>query len=88
MMLSKEKTPVLAGVIPVFEVFLTKLEKLAVAKFHLKPWIDEGLKWAIKYYCRFDLTNAHVIAMCKSSFTSKSTLKYYLLVINPSILFL
>lgn len=57
----------LAGVLPAFEVFLTKWEKLATVKPWLKPYIDEGLSWAYKYYQRMDLTKAYVIAMCKSS---------------------
>jgi hypothetical protein len=68
MVLSNDQTPVLAGVIPAFEIFLTKWEKLAVAKPHLKPWIDEGLLWATKYYRRFDSCDAYVIAMCKFFF--------------------
>ena len=71
MMLSNDQTPVLAGVIPAFEIFLTDWEKLAVTKPWLKPWIDVGLAWAIKYYRRFDWTDAYVIAMCKFRFTSK-----------------
>jgi hypothetical protein len=78
MMLAKDETPVLAGVIPAFEIFLTKWEKLAVKKPHLKPWIDEGLVWATKYYRRLDSSDAYVIAMCKFRFTSKEyTLNYY-----------
>jgi hypothetical protein len=64
-MLAKEQTPVLAGVIPVFEIFMTKWEVLASKKPWLKPFINEGLKWAEKYYIRSDLTNAYVIAMCE-----------------------
>jgi hypothetical protein len=88
MMLSGDKTPVLAGVIPAFEIFLSKWEKLAVAKPRLKPWIDEGLKWTTKYYRRLDSSDAYVIAMCKFYFISEFTLlKYSYLVINPSIRF-
>lgn len=84
MMLLKEQTPVLAGVIPAFEIFLTKWEKLAVSK----PWIDEGLKWVTKYYCRLDSSDAYVIVMCKFHFTLKEyTLNNSWLVINPSIHF-
>jgi len=76
MMLSKDHTPVLAGVIPAFEIFLTKWEKLALAKPWLKDWIDVGLSWATKYYRRFDSSDAYIIAMCKFCFTSKEyTLK-------------
>jgi hypothetical protein len=63
MVLSNDKTPVLAGVIPTFEIFLSKWEKLAKNKPHLKPWI-EGLIWATKYYRRLDSSNAYIIAMC------------------------
>lgn len=64
-MLAGEKMPVLAGVIPVFEVFMTKWEGLMKKKPVLKPFIEEGLKWAKKYYIRMDNTNAYVIGMCK-----------------------
>lgn len=68
-MLSKDETPVLAGVIPAFEIFLTKWDTLAVAKPWLKPWIDVGLSWITKYYQRLDLTDAYVVAMCRFYFT-------------------
>ena len=64
MMLSNEMTPVLAGVIPAFEIFLTKMEKLAEAKPHLNSFITEGLSFAYKYYKRMDNTIAYIIAMC------------------------
>ena len=64
-MLSKDKTPVLAGVIPVFEIFMTKRETLAAKRVWLKPFIDEELKWAKKYYVCLDNTTAYIVAMCK-----------------------
>jgi hypothetical protein len=67
-MLSKEETPVLAGVIPAFEIFLSQWEKLAVKKPRLKPWIEVGLLWVTKYYKRLDLSDAYVVAMCKFKF--------------------
>lgn len=67
--LSKEETPVLAGVILAFEIFLTKWDQLARKKPWLKPLINEGLIWATKYYQRLDLSNVYVIAMCKFHFT-------------------
>jgi hypothetical protein len=70
-MLSKEKTPVLAGVIPVFEIFMSKWETLAEKRLWLKPFIDEGLKWAEKYYIRMDKTTAYVVAMCKYGIVCK-----------------
>lgn len=63
MMLSKEDTPVLAGTIPAFEIFLTKMEKLAETKSHLKPYIDKGLSFAYDYYKRMDGTIAMILAM-------------------------
>jgi hypothetical protein len=62
MMLSGEATPVLA--IPAFEIFLTKMEKLAETKPHLDSCIKEGLSFAYGYYKPMDNTNAYIIAMC------------------------
>ena len=64
-MLAGEKMPVLAGVIPVFEVFMTEWESLIKKKPALKPYIEEGLKWAQKYYIRMDHTDAYIIGMCE-----------------------
>ena len=64
--MSREKTPVLSGSIPAFEVFMATWEKLAERNEHLKPWIDIGLEWATKYYKQMDHTNAYIISMCKS----------------------
>jgi hypothetical protein len=63
-MLSKEETPVLAGTIPAFEIFLTKLETLAEVKPWLQGCIEEGLRFARKYYQAMDDTGAYVVAMC------------------------
>lgn len=63
-LLSGEQTPLLAGVIPVFEVFLTGWEKLAQKKKHLAPFIQCGLDRAREYYSRLDKSNAYVVAMC------------------------
>ena len=71
MMLSKDETPVLAGIIPVFEIFLTKWDKFAVEKLQVKHWIEEGLKWAKMYYRMMDSSDAYVVAMCKFIYTSK-----------------
>lgn len=73
-MLSKEETPVLAGAIPAFEIFLTKMEQLAELKPHLKPFIKEGLSFAYKYYKRMDGTSAYIIAMCTFFFLVKTLL--------------
>jgi hypothetical protein len=64
-MLAGEEMPVLAGVIPVFETFMTKWETLLKKKKSLKPYIEEGLKWAKKYYVRMDNTDAYIVGMCE-----------------------
>ena len=86
-MLSKDKTPVLAGVIPVFEIFMTKWETLAAKRVWLKPFIDEGLRWAKKYYVRLDNTTAYIVAMCKCISIMRTSLiiNFSFLVVNPSI---
>jgi hypothetical protein len=66
--ISNDKTPVLAGVIPAFEIFLSKWNRLIVAKPRLKPWIDVGLSWFTKYYWHLDFSDAYIIAMCKFCF--------------------
>lgn len=63
-LLSGEQTPLLAGVIPVFEIFLTRWEKIAEKKKHLAPYIQPGLDRAKEYYGRMDKSNAYVVAMC------------------------
>jgi hypothetical protein len=73
MMLAKDSTPVLAGVIPMVEIFMSKWETLAEKKAWLKPFIDEGLKWAKKYYIRLDNTTAYVVAMCKCHYSQCGT---------------
>lgn len=83
MIFSKEATPVLAGAIPAFEIFLTKMEKLAETKANLNPFITEGLKFAYSYYNRMDNTSAYIVAMCKSFFPimepPQHTNKYFLI---------
>jgi hypothetical protein len=63
--MSKEKTPVLAGVIPTFERFMTAWESLARINPHLRDAINLGLSFARKYYVRMDETKAYIIAMCE-----------------------
>ncbi|KAF8805312.1 hypothetical protein BYT27DRAFT_7105218, partial [Phlegmacium glaucopus] len=62
--LSGEKTPLLAGIIPVFEVFITGWEKLSTKWKHLACFIQPGLDRAYKYYSRTDNMNAYVVGMC------------------------
>ena len=63
--MSKEKTPVLAGVIPTFERFMTSWESLAEKNIHLRDAINLGLSFATKYYDKMDATKAYIIAMCE-----------------------
>lgn len=84
--MSGEKTPLLAGVIPVFEIFITGWEKLKVKRPHLAPFIQPGLDSAEKYYSKTDLTKAYIIGMCTSfiQFSSFSLTDNFS-VVNPSI---
>ena len=63
-MLSGEDTPLLAGVIPVFEAFITGWEKLIENHAHLAPYIQPGLDRLNQYYSKTDNTRAYVIGMC------------------------
>jgi hypothetical protein len=65
--MSKEKTPVLAGAVPSLERFMSNWERLAAIpdNKHLAPAIERGLSFAKKYYKRMDDTDAYVIAMCE-----------------------
>lgn len=44
---------------------MSKWEMFANKRPWLKQFVDEGLKWAMKYYNRLDKTTAYVVAMCK-----------------------
>ena len=84
--MSAEYTPVLSGTIPSIEMFMSLWEALRQRHAHLKPWVDEGISWAKKYYCHMDSSKAYAIAMCTCFIIFvKICLKYYLLVINPTI---
>jgi hypothetical protein len=63
--MSKEKMPVLAGVIPTFEHFMTAWEQLSDKNPHLRVAINRGLLFANKYYKKMDETKAYILAMCK-----------------------
>ena len=70
-MLAKDKTPILAGVIPVFETFMAKWDILAEKRPWLKPFINEGIYWAEKYYVRLDDSMAYAIALCECGIVLK-----------------
>jgi hypothetical protein len=84
--LSGDQTPLLAGVIPVFEIFISGWEKLKKKRVHLAPFIQPGLDSACDYYSRTDFSKAYIIAMCTSPklFLSLSPTDN-ISVINPSI---
>ena len=67
--MSAENTPILAGSIPAFELFIsswksmladTNLQNENIAKF-----IQPGLDIATNYYNKMGDTDAYIIAMCK-----------------------
>ena len=62
--MSGESTPILAGAMPAFEVFMTQWEQLGKQP-HLERLIKPGLDWACRYYAQMDRTQAYTIAMCK-----------------------
>jgi hypothetical protein len=88
--MSVEKMPVLAGTIPAFELFMTQWETLGSKHPRLKPFIDIGLEWAMKYYSRMDRTQAYIIAMSTHLLFSCSILNSKpdcVLVLNPCVRF-
>lgn len=66
--MSKERTPVLSGAIPAFEMFMTAWEQLGTAHPRLARWTDIGIDWATTYYKKMDDSPAYVIAMCELRF--------------------
>jgi hypothetical protein len=61
--MSGERTPILSGAIPAFEMFMSRWENLIQDHPRLKPLIKPGLDWAYMYYGRMDRTRAYIIAM-------------------------
>jgi hypothetical protein len=61
--MSAEKTPILSGAIPCFEMFMTAWEDLGIDYPHVLKWTSVGIKWAVKYYTKMDDTRAYVVAM-------------------------
>ena len=66
--MSGGSTPILLGVIPSFEEFMTRWETLTEHP-RLKALIKPGLDLAYKYYSQMDNTKVYVISMCKPSFS-------------------
>jgi hypothetical protein len=53
----------LAGVLPSFEMLMSRWEKLAKDVPTLKKYINPGLKKSYEYYNRMDETNGYIFAM-------------------------
>jgi len=86
--MSKERSPVLSGAIPAFEMFMTAWEQLGRDHPRLSQWTDIGIQWATTYYKKMDDSSAYVIAMCELTFGFiHHLLTFYLTwpVLNPSI---
>jgi hypothetical protein len=66
--MSSERTPILSGAIPAFEMFMTTWEKIIREHPRLKKYVEPGLEWAYRYYRRMDRPRAYVIAMGKHIF--------------------
>lgn len=84
---SGDKLPRLGLSVPYFELFMTGWEGLRDSQVRLKPWLNIGLKWALKYYSRMDDTTAHVIAMRTLSYHifKNTNLANFSTVVEPSI---
>ena len=65
--MSNERTPILAGAIPSFEMFMSRWEKLVAEHPHLAPLVEPGLNLTYNYYGRMDRTRAYIVAMRKWS---------------------
>ena len=78
------ESPILAGVVPCFEMFMSKWEILAEVNHNLVLWINTGLDWATRYYSRMDNTSAYIISM-GMSLAILIIMNVLLEVLNPSI---
>jgi hypothetical protein len=69
--MSTENTPILAGTIPAFELFVSSWESMVadpdLQAENVAQFIQPGLAIATKYYDKFGDTDAYIIAMCKQS---------------------
>ena len=66
--MSKERTPILSGAIPTFEMFMTAWEQLGRDHPCLSQWTDISIEWATTYYKKMDDSSAYVITMCELKF--------------------
>ncbi|KAJ6537028.1 hypothetical protein B0H19DRAFT_1079405 [Mycena capillaripes] len=71
----QENTPVLAGALPAFELFVdswkTMVKDTDLIKENVVQFIKPGLTIAKKYYNRFDDTDSYIIAMSRDIIIAK-----------------
>ncbi|KAJ6545617.1 hypothetical protein B0H19DRAFT_955687, partial [Mycena capillaripes] len=67
--MSSENTPILAGTIPAFELFMSAWETMKadedLAEENVASIITPGLNVAKSYYKKLGDSDAYIIAMCK-----------------------
>jgi hypothetical protein len=70
--MSSENTPILAGAIPVFELFIVSwkamLKDADLQSENIGKFLQPGLTIAEKYYNKMADTDAYIISMCERSF--------------------
>jgi hypothetical protein len=77
--MSAESTPVLAGAIPSFELFMSALQAMLadieLQQENVGKFIQPGRVITTKYYNKMGDTDAYIIAMCmcSASATSQTT---------------
>jgi len=62
--MSFEKIPVLGNMLLTFKMYIIAWNALKTLKPHLKPFIEEGLKWVTQYYEKVQKNDTYTIAMC------------------------
>jgi len=69
--MSGEQSPLLGGALPAYEIFITQWQAIAYLSLHpqLRPFIEEGLSWAVTYHGRMQANNTYLFAMCTLHFT-------------------
>lgn len=70
--MSSENTPILAGAIPAFELFIASWKAMLndpdLQSENIRTIIRPGLAIADKYYNKMADTDAYIISMCEPSF--------------------
>lgn len=81
--MSSDASPVLAGTIPAFELFMTAWECLAEKHGRLKLWIKISLEWATTYYSQMDNTKAYILSMGECRVSCACLMLIHHKVLNP-----